>query len=225
MTTADSGFQVKDLGRMSYVDALKVQEDHFQAMLDAKRTGGILPDSTLLLVEHTPVYTLGKSGNLNNLRRKPEDVGAEFYKTTRGGDITYHGPGQIVGYPIFDLERFDMGVAKYIWSIEEAIIQTIAKHDISGGRIKEASGVWLDTETDTARKICAIGVKASRYVTMHGFAFNVNTDLSYFDHIIPCGIDDKGVTSLEKELGRKQDFEALKQDVVEAFKTLFPATT
>ncbi len=225
MTTADSGFQVKDLGRMSYVDALKVQEDHFQAMLDAKRTGGILPDSTLLLVEHTPVYTLGKSGDLNNLRRKPEDVGAEFYKTTRGGDITYHGPGQIVGYPIFDLERFDMGVAKYIWSIEEAIIQTIAKHDISGGRIKEASGVWLDTETDTARKICAIGVKASRYVTMHGFAFNVNTDLSYFDHIIPCGIDDKGVTSLEKELGRKQDFEALKQDVVEAFKTLFPATT
>lgn len=225
MTTADSGFQVKDLGRMSYVDALKVQEDHFQAILDAKRTGGILPDSTLLLVEHTPVYTLGKSGDLNNLRRKPEDVGAEFYKTTRGGDITYHGPGQIVGYPIFDLERFDMGVAKYIWSIEEAIIQTIAKHDISGGRIKEASGVWLDTETDSARKICAIGVKASRYVTMHGFAFNVNTDLSYFDHIIPCGIDDKGVTSLEKELGRKQDFEALKQDVVEAFKTLFPATT
>ncbi len=214
-------FDVVDLGGMSYGDALQEQEVRFQAMLEAKRKASPLPNSTFLLVEHTPVYTLGKSGDLNNLRRKPEEVGAEFYKTTRGGDITYHGPGQIVGYPIFDLERFEMGVAKYIWSMEEAIIQVIKKHGLEGGRIEEASGVWIDYDNEHARKICAIGVKASRYVTMHGFAFNVNTDLRYFEHIIPCGIDDKGVTSMEKELGRAQDFEAIKKEVVEAFADLF----
>ena len=175
----------------------------------------------VILVEHDPVYTLGKSGDLKNLKRTPEEVGAEFFKSSRGGDITYHGPGQIVGYPIFDLESFGIGIAQYIWNIEEAIIQTIAPMGIEGGRIKEASGVWLDHDNDAARKICAIGVKASRYVTMHGFAFNVNTDLGFFDHIIPCGIDDKAVTSLEKELDSLQDIEVVKEKVVDAFENLF----
>ena len=210
---------------MSYADALAIQEQHFQKILEAKRLGKSHADNTLLLVEHLPVYTLGKSGDESNLKRKPEDVGAAFYKTTRGGDITYHGPGQIVGYPIFDLEQFEIGIGQYIWNIEEAIINVIAQHGITGGRIKEASGVWLDVHAEEVRKICAIGVKASRYVTMHGFAFNVNTDLSYFDHIIPCGIDDKGVTSLENEVGRKLDFDLLKNQVVKAFQELFTIYT
>ncbi|MEQ9186703.1 MAG: lipoyl(octanoyl) transferase LipB [Cryomorphaceae bacterium] len=214
-------FEVVDLGSMSFADALIEQESRFNAMLDAKRKGTPLPANTLLLVEHTPVYTLGKSGDLNNLRKKPEEVGAEFYKATRGGDITYHGPGQIVGYPIFDLEGFDMGIAQYIWSLEEIIIRAIARFGLRGGRISDASGVWLDIDNERVRKICAIGVKASRYVTMHGFAFNVNTDLRFFDHIIPCGIEDKGVTSMKQELGEEQDFELLKSYVVQAFSECF----
>lgn len=206
---------------MSYANALEVQETHFQSILKKKLAREAHSDDTLLLVEHLPVYTLGKSGDLDNLKRKPAEVGAEFFRTNRGGDITYHGPGQIVGYPIFDLEHFDLGIAKYIWNLEEAIIRVIKRHGIDGGRIDSASGVWLEGDTDRVRKICAIGVKASRHVTMHGFAFNVNTDLSYFDHIVPCGIDDKGVTSLEKELGHALDFAELKVQVVEEFQELF----
>lgn len=209
---------------MSYTSALDVQEKQFNSILQKKMKGIDHEDSQLIFVEHNPVYTLGKSGKLENLRRKPEEVGAEFFHTSRGGDITYHGPGQIVGYPIFDLEQFEMGIAKYIWSIEEAIIRCIADYGLEGGRIKEASGVWLDWDNEKARKICAIGVKASRYVTMHGFAFNVNTDLSYFNHIIPCGIDDKGVTSMEKELGRKMDFTSVKSKVEQEFRNLFRKT-
>lgn len=216
-------FDVVDLGRMSYALALIEQETRFQAFLDAKREKSPLPKSTLLLVEHDPVYTLGKSGDLANLKRSPEEVGAEFYRTNRGGDITYHGPGQIVGYPIFNLEEFQMGIAAYIAAIEEAIIAAIKPLGLTGGRIDEASGVWLDADNERARKVCAIGVKASRYVTMHGFAFNVNTDLSYFDHIVPCGIDDKDVTSLEKELGAAQSMDEMKSKVIEAMAALFMA--
>lgn len=214
-------FSVLDLGRMGYAEALEVQEKIFRQILDHKKNGQSHNLNTLILVEHNPVYTLGKSGDLSNLKRTPEDVGAEFYKTSRGGDITYHGPGQLVGYPIFDLEHFEMGIAKYIWSIEQAIINTIKDLGIDGYRISDASGVWLDPETESVRKICALGVKASRYVTMHGFAFNINTDLTYFDHITPCGIDDKGVTSLEREKENHQDFEMIKAMVVQSFKKLF----
>jgi lipoyl(octanoyl) transferase len=214
-------FKTIDLGRISYAEALAIQEQHFNGILDKKRNGQSHDDSVLLLVEHNPVYTLGKSGDEKNLIHDPKSIGAEFYRTTRGGDITYHGPGQIVGYPIFDLEQLDMGIGKYIWSIEEAIIDVIEPLGLKGARIEEASGVWLDIDTAQVRKICAIGVKASRYVTMHGFAFNVNTDLRYFDHIIPCGIDDKGVTSIEKELSVEQDLEKTKASVVEAFESHF----
>ena len=218
---AEKSFQVVDLGRMSFAEALVEQERRFNGILDKKRQGLSHDDSTLLLVEHNPVYTLGKSGDLKNLIHDPKDIGAEFYKASRGGDITYHGPGQIVGYPIFDLEHFDMGIGKYIWSIEEAIIDVIKPLGLHGERLNDASGVWLDIDRPEVRKICAIGVKASRYVTMHGFAFNVNTDLKYFDYIIPCGIDDKGVTSVSKELESTQSFENTKASVVEAFEKHF----
>jgi lipoyl(octanoyl) transferase len=169
---------------------------------------------TLIFVEHPHVYTLGKSGSENNLlidHIQLQTKDAKFYKTDRGGDITYHGPGQIVGYPIFDLEKIKVSLKEYIHRLEEAIIMTVSHFGISGSRLDGATGVWLDTEKKSrARKICAIGVRASRYVTMHGFAFNVNTDLTYFNYINPCGFTDKGVTSLEKELGEKQDFEDVK---------------
>lgn len=206
---------------MAYADALEMQETLFNQILDNKKNKVDENLNTLFLVEHNPVYTLGKSGDLANLKRQPEEVGAEFFKTNRGGDITYHGPGQITGYPVFDIERYNIGLAQYIWNVEEAIIKTIAEFGIVGSRIETASGVWLDGDNEKARKICAVGVKASRYVTMHGFAFNVNTDLSFFDHIIPCGIDDKGVTSLANELGKPQDFDALQDLVAEKFVEVF----
>lgn len=206
---------------MAYADALEMQETLFNQILDNKKNKVDENLNTLFLVEHNPVYTLGKSGDLANLKRQPEEVGAEFFKTNRGGDITYHGPGQITGYPVFDIEHFNIGLAQYIWNVEEAIIKTIAEFGIVGSRIETASGVWLDGDNEKARKICAVGVKASRYVTMHGFAFNVNTDLSFFDHIIPCGIDDKGVTSLAKELGKPQDFDALQDLVADKFVEVF----
>jgi lipoyl(octanoyl) transferase len=210
-------FDTRDLGRMSYEEALSIQEFYFNGMLEQKRKAEQVQNSVFLLVEHNPVYTLGKSGDPENLVNDPKSVGAEFFRTSRGGDITYHGPGQIVGYPIFDLEQFGIGVGKYIWSIEEAIIDVIKPYGLEGERLSDASGVWLDVGKPSVRKICAIGVKASRYVTMHGFAFNVNTDLGFFNHIIPCGIQDKGVTSMENELGRPMDMENIKASVVEAF--------
>jgi len=216
-----SKFKTEKCGRLSYQVGLSKQEALFNSILHNKKEGIAKNQNTLLLVEHNPVYTLGKSGNLENLKRQPKEVGAEFFKTSRGGDITYHGPGQITGYPIFDLELFDVGLAKYIWNLEEAIIKTIAEFGLEGSRIKTASGVWLDGDNDKARKICAIGVKASRYVTMHGFAFNVNTDLSYYEHIIPCGIEDKGVTSLAHELKKPQDFDAIQHLVASKFEMIF----
>lgn len=168
----------------------------------------------LIFVEHPHVYTLGKSGSENNLlidHIQLQTKDAKFYKTDRGGDITYHGPGQIVGYPIFDLEKLRISLKEYIYRIEEAIIMTVSHFGIPGSRLDGATGVWINAdEKGKTRKICAIGVRASRYVTMHGFAFNVNTDLAYFNYINPCGFTDKGVTSLEKELGRKLNFEDVK---------------
>ncbi len=214
----------KDLGIIDYQEAWDYQEKLFNELIALKSNNKDLPMcekvevvSHLLFCEHPHVYTLGKSGSEDNLlvnyiQLQAKD--ASFYKINRGGDITYHGPGQIVGYPIIDLEEFGMGVKEYIYNIEEAIILTLKELGIESGRLEGAIGVWLDADKPgKARKICAIGVRTSRYVTMHGFAFNINTNLDYFNYINPCGFTDKGVTSLEKELGEKQDFEDLKARV------------
>ena len=209
-----------DLGRIAYAEAWELQEEKFQAILQAKKVGGDANEANyLLFCEHEPVYTLGKSGSESNLLLNDQSLkekGVSFFKTNRGGDITYHGPGQIVGYPILDLEEFGMGIRKYIELLEESIIILLQKYKIEASRMDGASGVWLDAGNPLrARKICAIGVRSSRFVTMHGFAFNVNTDLSYFNNINPCGSVDKGVTSLEKELGTSQDIEKIKFELKE----------
>jgi len=179
----------------------------------------------LLFVEHPPVFTLGKSGNVNNVLLSEErlnEKGIEFYRTNRGGDITFHGPEQIVGYPILDLEKFDTDIGHYLRNLEEVIILTLADYGIHAGRSKGETGVWIDQEIKgRERKICAIGVRCSRWITMHGFAFNVNTDLSYFNHIIPCGIQNKQVTSLQKELGREIDMAEAKEKVKGKFEKVF----
>ena len=179
----------------------------------------------LLFVEHPPVFTLGKSGDISNLlinETQLQQKGIEFYKTNRGGDITFHGPQQIVGYPILDLEKFTTDIGKHLRNIEEVIILTLAEYGIKGERSRGETGVWIDTSVKgRERKICAIGVRCSRWITMHGFAFNVNTDLSYFDYIVPCGIENKQVTSLEKELGRRIDMEEVKEKVKKNFEKVF----
>jgi lipoyl(octanoyl) transferase len=179
----------------------------------------------LLFVEHPPVYTLGKSGHINNVlisEAEQQQKGIEFFKTNRGGDITFHGPQQIVGYPIIDLEKFYTDIGKYLRNLEEVIILTMAEYGLKGERSKGETGVWIEPGMKgKERKICAMGVRCSRWITMHGFAFNINTDLSYFDYIIPCGIKDKQVTSLEKELGRKVDFEEAKERVKMNFEKVF----
>lgn len=206
-----------DFGIAEYKETWDRQEKMLEDTIAIKLKHDSLPEDQkpvtpnwLIFVEHPHVYTLGKSGDeknllLNYIQLQAKD--ATFFKTDRGGDITYHGPGQIVGYPIFDLENFGIGLRQYIYNIEEAIIRAVAEYGIKGERDPKATGVWIDVGKATARKICAIGVKSSRFVTMHGFALNVNTDLEYFKHINPCGFTDKAVTSLQKELGEKQDFE------------------
>lgn len=210
----------KNLGLIDYKEAWDFQEDFFQRMVNQKldKFAGDEKDkvrSLLIFCEHPHVYTLGKSGEQENLLISDDllkKINATYYRINRGGDITYHGPGQIVGYPIFDLELFGLQVKQYIANLEESIIRTLAIYDIEASRLDGATGVWLDSEKPgEARKICAIGVKASRFVTMHGFAFNVNTNLDYFGYINPCGFVDKGVTSLEKELGRKMDIDEVRQ--------------
>lgn len=204
----------RDLSTMDYQKSWDFQEKLFQEMI-AHRTVANSLAGNLLFVEHPPVYTLGKSGNDSNLLVNEDFLrskGAGFYRINRGGDITYHGPGQIVGYPIINLERFELGIRDYIFNLEEAVIQCLQQFDIQATRLDGATGVWLDTESKTrCRKICAIGVRASRSVTMHGFAFNVNTDLNFYDYINPCGFTDKGVTSMEKELGQKVAIEKVKE--------------
>ncbi|HKM92575.1 MAG TPA: lipoyl(octanoyl) transferase LipB [Prolixibacteraceae bacterium] len=210
----------EDLGVSEYKKTWKYQEELMQRVIGQKvakkNNSEIISENYLLFVEHPHVYTLGKSGDEQNLLLnyiQLQAAHATFFQTDRGGDITYHGPGQIVAYPIFDLENFEIGLRKYIYKMEEAIIKSIAEYGLVGARDEKATGVWLDTGTSSARKICAIGVKSSRFVTMHGFALNVNTDLSYFQHINPCGFTDRGVTSIEKELGHCLDFEAVKKIV------------
>jgi lipoyl(octanoyl) transferase len=211
----------QDIGIKDYKEAWDLQEKVFRKIISRKialqennPVDEPAQPGTLILVEHPHVYTLGKSGSEDNLlidHIQLQTRDAQFFRTNRGGDITYHGPGQIVGYPIFDLEEIGIGLREYISRLEEAVILTVAAFGIRASRLKDATGVWLDAEQGKRpRKICAIGVRASKYVTMHGFAFNVNTDLTYFNYINPCGYTDKGVTSLEKELGGKQDLEKIK---------------
>ena len=222
----------EDIGLRDYKETWDYQAEIFKTMTDRKKdpAWGIAADGetfpgTLIFVEHPHVYTLGKNGSENNLLINYLQLkanNAAFYRIDRGGDITYHGPGQIVGYPIFDLEKIGIGLKEYIFCLEEAIIGSLARYNIRGSRLKGSTGVWIDPEVEgRSRKICAIGVKASRHITMHGFALNVNTDLSYFNNINPCGFTDKGVTSLEKELGCKQDMGELKEVVRKRLRDIF----
>ena len=221
----------QDLGSIDYKKAWEYQEKLFNKTLANKlgKTTGNEPSGSLsgylLFCEHPHVYTLGKSGTENNLLINTgilKKINADFYRIDRGGDITYHGPGQVVGYPIFDLSLFKLSIRQYIFNIEEAVILTLDHYGLAPSRLNSASGVWLDTyDPSKARKICAIGVRASRYVTMHGFAFNVNTDLNYFSHINPCGFKDKGVTSMEKELGSKQDINEVKEKLKTNLSSVF----
>jgi lipoyl(octanoyl) transferase len=222
----------KDIGLKDYKETWDFQTEIFNKLVESKKTGsavmeheGKMLPGTLIFVEHPHVYTLGKSGSENNLLLDNIQLlakDASYYRIDRGGDITYHGPGQIVGYPIFDLEILKIGLKEYIYKLEETIIKTVGEFGIIASRLEGGTGVWLDPETKgKARKICAIGVRASRYVTMHGFAFNVNTDLTYFNNINPCGFTDKGVTSLEKELGKKQDFDSVKRIVKRNLEEIF----
>ncbi|MEY4969562.1 MAG: lipoyl(octanoyl) transferase [Bacteroidota bacterium] len=220
-----------DLGNVTYREAWDLQEAIFTEVVDRKTANRKLPEGervptqdTLLFVEHPHVYTLGKSGDLGNLLADDERlkaINAEFFKTNRGGDITYHGPGQLVGYPILDLDEYFTDIHRYLRTLEEVIIATLTDYGLSGDRSAGETGVWLDVGTPFARKICAMGVRASRWVTMHGWAFNLNTDLRYFEYIIPCGIKDKSVTSLQRELGRTVDEVEVKERVAGHFARLF----
>ena len=224
---------VKDLGHKDYKETWDYQESLFEEIVELKRKNRAentdLPTPNyFLFVEHPHVYTLGKSGHMENLLIDEAALakkGASFYKINRGGDITYHGPGQIVGYPIIDLENFFTDIHKYLRSLEEVIIRTLADYGIKGERSEGETGVWLDVGTPFARKICAMGVRASRWVTMHGFALNVNTDLGYFDNIIPCGIRGKAVTSLNVELSKEKiNTEEVKRYILKHFEEIFGVT-
>jgi lipoyl(octanoyl) transferase len=220
---------VHDIGVIDYQEAWDFQEELFKASVDLKISNrkGTTQQKTLnhlLFCEHPHVYTLGKSGKESHLLLNNEelkDKNAVFYKINRGGDITYHGPGQLVVYPILDLEHFFTDIHKYMRLLEEAVIHTIAAYGLKGDRIDGMTGVWLDVGTPKERKICALGVKASRWVTMHGIGFNVNTDLDYFSNIVPCGIEDKAVTSMKKELGITVNMEDVKAILLQSLKESF----
>ncbi|RMZ51296.1 lipoyl(octanoyl) transferase LipB [Flavobacteriaceae bacterium PRS1] len=224
--------EIQDLGYKDYKQTWDYQEELFKSVIDIKiknrrENTNLLTPNYFLFVEHPHVYTLGKSGNLSNLllnEAQLTEKGATFYKINRGGDITYHGPGQIVGYPILDLDNFFTDIHKYLRLLEEMIILTLAEYGLKAERSKGETGVWLDVGTPFARKICALGVRSSRWVTMHGFALNVNANLGYFDHIIPCGIRGKAVTSLNVELGKKEVNEVeVKEKLLKHFANLFEA--
>jgi len=215
----------QDLKDIRYKEAWDYQEKIFKELLDYKfHPSEKEKKQYLLFCEHPNVYTLGKSGMESNLLLNQsglKDKDVEYFKINRGGDITYHGPGQIVGYPIIDLEEHQIGVKKYIHMLEQAIISTLKDYGIEAGRLEGSIGVWLDADNDKARKICAIGVKSSRYITMHGFAFNVNTNLEFFNYINPCGFVDKGVTSMQKELGEELDYNEVSLKVKEKLAEVF----
>jgi len=229
MGETEKGILFEDLGLIGYQEAWDVQERRFNSLVEYKRNpeGNRIPPRYLLFCEHPHVYTLGKSGDEHNLLIRQDflkKIDAAFYKTNRGGDITYHGPGQIVGYPILDLELLGIGLKQYITIIEDAIIELLYGYGIVATRMEGATGVWLDVDHPAkARKICAIGVRSSRYITMHGFALNVNTNLEYFSYINPCGFENKGVTSMEKEADRSQDFERIKIELKEILMRRFLA--
>ncbi|MDP4602160.1 MAG: lipoyl(octanoyl) transferase LipB [Schleiferiaceae bacterium] len=223
----------RDLGTASYGPCWDLQETYFQESLNRKSSNRKLSEEQqiptvdrLLFVEHPHVYTLGKSGNMENLLANEEQlksIQAEFYPINRGGDITYHGPGQLVGYPILDLDHYFTDIHRYLRTLEEVIILVLAEYGLHAERSPGETGVWLDVGTPFARKICAMGVRASRWVTMHGWAFNVNTDLRYFEYIIPCGITDKSVTSLDRELKRSVSMDEVKEKVKRHFEAQFGA--
>ena len=228
----NKSIQFQDLGLKDYKETWDLQEEIFKKTVALKvrnrrENAGLSTPNHFLFVSHAHVYTLGKSGDLSNLLLNEEQLktkGANYYKINRGGDITYHGPGQIVGYPILDLENFFTDIHKYLRLLEETIILTLADYGLEASRSQGETGVWLDVGTPFARKICALGVRASRWVTMHGFALNVNTDLGYFDHIIPCGIRGKSVTSLRVELKKDQvDENEVKEKLLKHFLNLFEA--
>lgn len=223
--------QLLDLGKKDYKDTWDYQEELFAAIVDLKiqkrNNPDIITPNYFLYVEHPHVYTLGKSGDFSNLllsEKQLTEKGATFHKINRGGDITYHGPGQIVGYPILDLENFFTDIHKYLRFLEEAIILTLAEYGLKTERSPGETGVWFDVGTPFARKICALGVRASRWVTMHGFALNVNADLGYFDNIIPCGIRGKAVTSMHVELGKPVDEQEVKEKILKHFSVLFESS-
>ena len=231
MGVLNKKIQVKELKNTAYQPAWDFQEKLLKEIVDLKilnrRNDTQQPTPNYFLwVEHPPVITLGKSGAVDHLllnEKQLQKHGIEYYKTNRGGDITFHGPGQVVGYPILDLENFFTDIHKYLRLIEETVILTLKEYDLKGVRSPGETGVWLDSGTPFARKICALGVKASRWVTMHGFAFNINTDLAYFDYIVPCGIQGKGVTSLKAELKKEISLIEVKEKLAKHFQNLFEA--
>ncbi len=220
-----------DLGLIPYKQAFETQEGRLKELVEIKIQNAnadseiTAPTSNyLFFCEHPHVYTLGKSGKAGNLLISDamlKQIGAEYYESNRGGDITYHGPGQLVAYPIFDLENFFTDIHKYMRSLEEVVIRTCAAYGVSAGRVAGMTGVWVDAESENPRKICAMGVKTSRWVTMHGLALNVNPNLDYFGYIVPCGLTGKPVTSLQKELGGEVNMESLKNVMKEAFVSVF----
>jgi lipoyl(octanoyl) transferase len=232
------GVEFRDLGELDYQLAWEYQDGLMKQNLEIKARSNLNSESSvpahlptrhyLLFVIHPPVYTLGKSGNIGNVLITPEErekKGIQFFHTNRGGDITFHGPGQLVGYPIFDLEKFYTDIGRYLRELEEVIILTLADFGIVAGRSKGETGVWIDPDIKgQERKICAMGVRCSRWITMHGFALNVNTDLDYFHHIIPCGIQNKKVTSIQNELGKPVDLDDVKERLKRNFEKVFNIT-
>jgi len=213
-------FNLITLEETSYLNGLMLQENLFNAQLE-KKAKAEPTTNYLILLQHQPVYTLGKSGDIENLKVPIEKTDAEFFRTNRGGDITFHGPGQLVGYPIFDLDSIELGTKEYVEKLEDCVIECIKGYGLLGTRIDGASGVWVDSDSAYPRKICALGIKVSRGITMHGFALNINTDLGYFDNIVPCGLDDKAVTSMSKELNKPIDFWKVQQRLQEIIENKF----
>ncbi len=214
----------EDWGLVPYADAWKRQTVLFEALVEAKKQGKST-DGRIITCQHPHVYTIGRSGKEQNMlmnEQQLQRIGATYYHIDRGGDVTYHGPGQLVCYPILDLENYGLGLKGYVHLLEEAVISVCASYGIPAGRVEKATGVWLDGDGPKARKICAIGVRSSHYCTMHGLALNVNTDLRYFSYINPCGFVDKGVTSLQKELGREVSFEEVRERLLYELKKYLP---
>jgi lipoyl(octanoyl) transferase len=222
---------LRDIGKSSFSDAWEYQEDIFKKIIDQKiknrsNKNKMETNNFLIITEHEPVYTIGKSGDISNLLLNDDEMktqGIEFYKINRGGDITYHGPGQIMGYPIIDLDNFFTDINLYLRKLEEVIINTLKSYDLEGFTIKGETGVWVKDNNGLSKKVCAFGIRASRWVTMHGFSFNVNPELNYFKNIIPCGITDKGVTSVSELKNRNIEMNEIKQILYENFAESFNA--